>query len=236
MNYRVAIVEDNKAEAQLMEQYFHRYASGSKDTFQLLHFSDGSDFINNYKPIYDLVMMDVNLPKCNGLDASIALRKIDQSVALIFVTSMVQYAVRGYEVDAMDFLLKPVTYQVFTLKLQRALHRAQQNTSLELLIQLQDSVYRVPVSQIKYIEVRNHSLIYHTTEGNIESRGKLSDLEERLSNIQFIRCNRSYLVNLAFVKSIRGSQLVLDTEELQISRPKKAFVLEALNNYMGGGI
>ena len=236
MNYLIAVVEDIPAEAEVLESYFHRFSAAGQDTFQITRFGDGSAFLNNYQPIYDLVMMDVNLPKCNGMDAAACLRKIDQSVALIFVTSMVQYAVKGYEVDAMDFLLKPVSYQSFSLKLQRVLRRFRQNSGPEILIALQDGLCRVSASRIKYIEVTNHSLIYHTAEGDIASRGRLSDLEERLSDTQFVRCNRCYLVNLAFVRTVRGSSLLVDSEELQISRPKRAAVLEALNNYLGGGI
>lgn len=97
-------------------------------------------------------------------------------------------------------------------------------------------MYRISASRIKYIEVSNHTLIYHTTEGNFSSPGNLRDVEERLSSAQFIRCNRCYLVNLAFVRAVRGYTLVLDMDELQISRPKRAAVLEALNNYLGGEI
>lgn len=236
MQYRIEIVEDNPAEAELLESYFHRYCATGHDSFQIQRFHDGREFLNNYHPIYDLIMMDINLPKCNGLDAAVYLRKIDQSVALMFVTSMIQYAAKGYEVDVMDFLLKPVSYQSFSLKLQRALRRIEQHRTQEILVPLQDGLFRISISRLKYIEVTNHSLIYHTTEGNISSRGKLSELEARLNNPTFVRCNRCYLVNLAFVRSIQGSVLVVDTDYLQISRPKRAAVLEALNNYLCGGM
>ncbi len=236
MNYMIAIVEDNPEEADLLKQHFKRYAASSTDTFKLSFFDDGNKFLNTYHPIYDLVMMDINLPQCNGMDIAVSLRKIDQSVALVFVTSMVQYAVKGYEVDALDFLLKPVNYQSFRLKIQRLVFHFQRRRSPDLLIALQDGMLRMPSNRVKYIEVNNHSLIYHTTEGNFQSRGKLSDLENRMSDTQFVRCNRCYLVNLAFVRTMRGSLLEVDTEELQISRSKKAIVLEALNNYLGGGI
>lgn len=236
LNYMVAIVEDNPAEADLLESYFKRYSASCSDTFQLTRFQNGSEFLNNYQPIYNLIMMDVNLPKCNGMDASVCLRKIDQSVALIFVTSMIQYAVKGYEVDALDFLLKPVSYQNFSLKLKRALCYFRQSSNQEILIPLQDGVCRISTSRIKYIEVINHSLIYHTLDGDIPSKGKLSDLEDRLGSAHFVRCNRCYLVNLAFVRTVRGSVLIVDTDELQISRPKRAAVLEAMNNYLGGGV
>ena len=236
MTYMVAIVEDNDAEAAILESHFKRYQESADIQFSLTRFRDGSEFITNYHPVYDLVMLDVNLPKVNGMDAAICLRRVDPSVALIFVTSMIQYAVKGYEVDVMDFMLKPVSYQSFSQKMQRTIQRLQQRKGMDLLIPMQDGMYRISTSRIKYIEVTNHSLIYHTSEGDISTRGKLNDVEAQIHDPTFIRCNRCYLVNLAFVKTIRGSELVVDPDAWQISRPKRAAVLEALNNYLGGSV
>ena len=114
--------------------------------------------------------------------------------------------------------------------------RCHHNRHPDLLINIPDGLYRISTDRVKYIEVINHTLVYHTTEGVIQSSGNLKDIEGKLPAGQFIRCNRCYLVNLAFVRAVRGYRLVLDMEELQISRPKRAAVLEALNNYLGGGI
>lgn len=236
MEYNIAVVEDEAAEAELLRSYFQQYSKEHGYTFHVRLFQDGRAFLTGYQPVYDLVLMDINLPLVNGLEAAAELRRLDQSVALIFVTSMARYAAKGYEVDAMDFILKPITYQNFSIKLQRVLRRCRQNYNPELLIHIKDGIYRISAARIKYIEITNHSLIYHTTEGDLSSSGNLKDVEAQLNSSHFIRCNRCYLVNLAFVRAVRGSILVVDTNELQISRPKRAAVLEALNNYLGGGV
>ena len=169
------------------------------------------------------------------MDTAECLRQLDLSVALVFVTNLARYAAKGYAVDAMDFLLKPVSYASFAVTVQRALLRCRYNHQPDLLINIPDGVYRISVSRIKYIEVTNHTLVYHTTEGTLTSAGNLKDVENRLPAGQFVRCNRCYLVNMAFVRAVRGHRLVLDMDELQISRPKRAAVLDALNNYLGGG-
>lgn len=235
MEYVVAIVEDVPAEAEALERCFQRYSSMCGDCFDIRVFHNGNEFILNYHPMFDLVMMDINMPQCNGMDASIALRKMDQNVALIFVTSMIQYAAKGYEVEAVDFVLKPVNYQSFAMKLQRVLRRIAVMRSSDIALSTQYGMHRIAVSRIKYIEVTNHSLIYHTTEGNVVTSGRMSDAESRLSKAGFIRCSRCYLVNPAFVQAVQGSVIVIGEEQLQISRPKRASVLEALNRYYGGG-
>ena len=235
MRRMIAIVEDDPAEAELLKSHFARYAPGSGEEFDIKWFQTGGAFLNAYQPIYDLVLMDIDLPGINGMDTAECLRQMDHSVALVFVTNLARYAAKGYAVDAMDFLLKPVSYSGFAVTVQRALLRCRHNHQPDLLINIPDGVYRISTSRIRYIEVNNHTLAYHTTEGVLTSPGNLKDVEHRLPAGQFVRCNRCYLVNLSFVRAVRGHRLVLDTGELQISRPKRAAVLDALNNYLGGG-
>ena len=180
--------------------------------------------------------MDIDLPGISGMATAEKLRLVDRAVTLIFVTNLARYAAKGYSVEAMDFLLKPVPYPSFAATLQRALMRCRHNRHPDLLINIPDGLYRISTDRVKYIEVINHTLVYHTTEGVIQASGNLKDIEGRLPASQFIRCNRCYLVNLAFVRAVRGHRLVLDMDELQISRPKRAAVLEALNNDLGGGV
>lgn len=234
MTHLVALVEDNPAESELLQEYFRRYCSDNAVNIEVRWFTEGEKFLLNYQPIYDLVLMDINLRAMNGMETAARLRRLDQSVALIFITSMARYAIKGYEVDAMDYLLKPVAYPKFCSRIQRALCKCRQEQTQTILINISDGVYRIATSRIKYVEVADHCLVYHTTEGNLNTYGKLKDVEERLDKTQFIRCNRCYLVNLAFVRAVRGFTLVVDGEELQISRPKRNAVMEALNDYLGG--
>lgn len=236
MNYNIAIVEDEAKEAQTLRSYFSRLSTSSDDSFQVRWFKTGGEFLSSYQPVYDLVLMDINLPDLSGMDVAGYLRKLDQSVVLMFVTSMAQYAVKGYEVDALDFLVKPVSYTTFALKLKRALAKCASKQNRELLISVSDGVYRTSASRIKYVEISSHSLVYHTTDGMLNAYGSLKQLEETLDPRQFVRCNRCYLVNLAYVRAVQGSMVSVDGELLQISRPKRTAFLEALTNYLGGGI
>ena len=215
----IALIEDSPAEAELIQEYCKRFSAENSVNIDVKWFPKGETFLRDYQPIYDLVLMDINLPALNGMDTAARLRRLDSSVALIFITSMARYAIRGYEVEAMDFLLKPVSYPMFSARIQRALRKSSQEQPQTLLINMSDGVYRIASTRIKYVEVTDHYLVYHTTEGNLNTYGKLKDVEEKLDKTQFIRCNRCYLVNLAYVRAIRGNTLVVDGDELQISRP-----------------
>lgn len=188
MTHLIALVEDSPAEAELIQEYCRRFGADNSINLDVKWFPQGETFLRNYQPIYDLVLMDINLPALNGMDAALRLRRLDSSVALIFITSMARYAIRGYEVDAQDFLLKPVSYPMFCTRIQRALRKSRQEQTQTVLINMSDGVYRISSSRIKYVEVADHYLVYHTTEGNLNTYGKLKDVEEKLDKTQFIRC------------------------------------------------
>lgn len=232
----VAIVEDTQSEADNLREYFSRYAQEKGMEFKITHFPSAEQFLDKYNPVYDLVLMDIGLPKINGMEAAALLREVDETVTLIFVTNMAQFAVRGYEVDAFDFVVKPVSYSNFALKLQRALNKLGTRKDTEVIISISDGLYRISSSQIKYIEISGHKMIYHTTNGTIKAYGNLKEVESILNGKMFVRCNSCYLVNLNFVHAIRGYMVVVDTDELQISRPRKKAFVQAVNDYLGGGI
>lgn len=232
----VAIVEDTQSEADTIKDYFSRYTAEKDIDFKITHFPTAEQFLEKYCPIFDLVLMDIGLPGMGGMEAAACLREMDDTVTLIFVTNMAQFAVRGYEVDAFDFVVKPVSYSNFVLKLQRALNKLGTRRDTEVIISISDGLYRVSSSQIKYIEISGHKMIYHTTSGTIKAYGNLKEVESVLNAKMFVRCNSCYLINLNFVRAIRGYVVVVDADELQISRPRKKAFVQAVNDYLGGGI
>lgn len=235
MNYRIAIVEDNQKDAEMLAQHFAKFEKENPSYhFALERFETGDQFLFQYHPVYDMVILDISMPGTNGMDVAAALRQIDRTVLLIFVTSLASYAVRGYEVDAFDFVLKPVTYPSFTLKMKRALNRLQPVHGEELLIRLRDGFRRLPASQIIYVEILDHDLRFHTLSEEVGSYGNLKQIEQALDSRLFCRCSSSYLVNLSYVQSVRGSTVFVGGVELPLSRSKRKAFIEALNNYVGG--
>ena len=103
----VAIVEDEKQAADRLCSLFCRYERERGEKFRVVVFSDPVTFLANYSPDYELIMMDIDMPDLNGMDAVRKLREADREVMVIFVTNLAQYAVKGYEVDAFDFIVKP---------------------------------------------------------------------------------------------------------------------------------
>ena len=116
---KIAIVENEPEQADLLSGYIARYSQESGIKCQVVTFSNGLEFISGYTPGFDAVFMDIKMPLIDGMEAAEKLRKIDEDVVLIFVTNMAQLAIKGYKVNAMDFIVKPVTYFDFSLEMDK---------------------------------------------------------------------------------------------------------------------
>ena len=233
---RIAIVEDNNAAAQRLNDCLGRYARENSKEFAIDIFRDAIPFLERYRQPYDLIFMDIDLPGMNGMEAASRLRQIDQRAVLIFVTNLVRFALKGYEVDAMDYLIKPIQYGMFALKLHRAVARCEENTD-SILVTQQSGVQRLGLGNLLYVEVRGHKLLFHTEKGEaISGSGTLMEVEEKLRGKGFLRCNKCYLINQKHVAAVQGNNLMLsDGTELLISRQRKKGFLTELADAMGSG-
>lgn len=231
---KVAIVEDEREAAKKLVSFFNRYSGEHSVLFETHCYSDGESFIEGYEG-FDMVLMDIELSGMNGLDTVRRLRGLDNDIMVIFVTNMAQFAVQGYEVEAFDFMVKPVSYYSFSLRLGRALKRLKTRRSKDLWVSVTHSgKRRISSSDIKYVEVMGHKITYHTAVGNFESSGSMQKVQEELKGLPFELCNRCYLVNLKYVTGISGFVLSVGGEELQISHLKRNEFLKKLNMYMSG--
>lgn len=229
----VAIVEDEKEAAEILLGYLDRYTKEKGAEFHPLCYENPIKFLANYTSNYDIVFMDIELPDLNGMETARKMREIDKTVALVFVTNMAQFAIKGYEVDAFDFIVKPVTYFDFALKLERAIDRMSGRTGVKIMVSVDDALKCITADEIKYVEIIKHRLIYHTTSGTFEAYGTLKKVAPALLSADFAKCNNCYLVNLRYVSGVKGYTVTVGGDELQISHPKKKEFIKALNNYLG---
>ena len=170
----------------------------------------------------------------NGMTAAELIRREDPEVIIIFITNLTQYAIRDYAVDALDYVLKPVTYFAFSQRMDRAMDRLSRRVSHYITVPVKGGTQKLDVSQIRYVESQGHSLVFHLKGSEISSSGTMTELDEQLAPYGFSRCNKGYLVNLEYVDAIQGGCAVTGQDRLLISRGRKAPFLEALTNHVGG--
>ena len=231
---RVAIVED---EAEIREQlmgYVQRYTRQYGTAFEVKTFADGLEILEDYRPAYDLILLDIEMKHLDGMETARRIRELDPEVRLVFITNMAQYAIKGYAVGALDYVLKPVPYFAFSQQLQKVEAQLRRRTRHYLAVPVEGGLRRLDTSRIYYIESEGHRVHFYTEEGDFAAPGALKALEEKLADRPFARCNSGYLVNLAQVQAVQQNTVEVGPYELQVSRPKRKSFLAALTDYIGG--
>ena len=231
---QVAIVEDDEQERARLKECLAFLENDSDLSFAVTEFAAGTVFLDHYQPVYDIVFMDIEMPGISGMETAKELRSLDGDVILIFVTNMAQYAIFGYEVEALDYILKPVNPYSFALKVRRAAARTVRRTDDYIQVRTEGETVSVRKSSIRYMEVYGHYVLYHTTEGDLSEYTTLKEAAGKVNRPSFVNVNRSVLVNLRYVSSVSRDTVLVGEEKLIISRPQKKAFLEAMSEYMGG--
>jgi len=229
-----AVVDDAPLDAKRLETLILGYGKEHGLSFAVDCYSSPVRFLSEFKGQYDLIFLDMEMPLMNGMSLAREIRKNDESVALIFVTNFSQYAINSYEVQAMDYLVKPVEARSFVPKFERALSRLRQQSQKNILLKTETGIRKVDLEEVSYVEVRGHYLFFHTTEGIFKVRGLMKNLVGNPDfQKDFYLCNRGYLVNLNAVTGVDGLRILLGKESIAMSRLKKSEFMDALASYYG---
>ena len=164
---KVAIVEDEVQSQEILKRCLDKYARAHNIIMESVVFKSGLDLVSEYAADYDVIFMDIMMSFMDGIETAKVLRKLDERVPLIFVTNMPKFAIKGYEVAALDYCLKPLQYYVFLMKMKRALQCVERNEDKHIIINTGNGKKRVSVNSIEFVEITNHSLRWHIAGGEV---------------------------------------------------------------------
>lgn len=229
---RIAIVDDKKGIQQQLGEFIKTYSTNQQIPITVTYFSNGLEIVDNYRSNFDVIYFDVQMPIMDGMTAAKKIRQVDENVIIVFLTNYVQWAVEGYSVNAFDFILKPLSYFVFTEHFKK-IQRKILESNKSILIKNKNGMIRILLNNLYFVESNGHYLIFHTVEKDIETIDSMKKIESELASKNFFRCNNGYLVNLAHVNNFTGNIVQVGHYDLQISRPRKKLFIQALTNYLG---
>lgn len=231
---KVGIVDDEQKERDTLGEFFHRLQKENHEEIVVQEYSDGESLMEQYDFSCDLICLDIELGGKSGIDTAKEIRKIDENVILIFITNMAQLAIRGYEVQALDFIVKPISYYPFSIKMRSVINLVNSRKNMNIVLTIPGGIQKISTDQLYYTEVNGHYLYYHTSNGIFKQKASMKELEDKLEGLSFKRCNNCYLINLKYVDSVNKDDVQIAGEWLKISRSRKREFLQALANYMGG--
>lgn len=232
---KVAVIDDSREDSNRIREYLEQFQKETGRIFQIMIYNSSLDFLEEYQGEYDVIFLDIEMPGCSGLEVAKEIRDKDKAVGIIFVTSMAQYAIEGYEVNAIDFIVKPVGYFNFSMKLENAFRFFEQHKEKNILVNSRDGILRMTVSDLVYIEKERDFLVFYTRNETIKERGSIKAIKEKLADLFFSECTSGCLINLNYVKRIGKDTVTLMTgTELPLSRRSKKQFTEDYINFMGG--
>lgn len=230
---RVAIVEDEDLYANQLIEFVNKFKEETGEVFHIVRFRDGDEIVEGYTGTYDIIFMDIQMEFMDGMTTAEKIRELDSEVIIMFITNMTSYAIRGYQVDALDYIVKPIDYFSFRKKIERAIEKIVKKERPTISIRIKSDVMRIQTNDIYYIESDRHNLIYVTKKGTYKSRASMQEAEDFLVKYGFFRSNKSYLVNLQYVEGVIDGCCIINGSNLLISRARKANFMVAMTNYMG---
>ena len=229
----IAVVDDEKAFSTKLSQMLRRWGDAHNMEMEITCFEDGIDIADDFKSKWDIIFLDIQMKLLDGLTTARRIRTCDSEVVLIFVTTMAQYAINGYEVDAFDYILKPLSYPQFELRMNKAVKEVEKKkTHSYIFLKKYSDTVKISTDDILYIEVAGHTLRFITTGETYEKRETIGEAEEELAGLPFARCSLSFLVNLKRIDRVSKDSVFISGHELPISRNRKKEFLQIFSDYL----
>ena len=202
------------------------------ETFMIAEFDCGESLVRALNDsVFDIIFLDIEMKDLDGVATAREIRKRTSAPEIIFVTSYPDFVFQGYEVQALNYILKPYQKEKIISVLHTALERLGRDSEKYYMVESRGQTLRLPLSRIKYFFSDRRSVNAVTAEETHTFYGKLSELETELPE-NFVRIHNRYLVNLKYVQSIQGNSVQMAGEELPVSRSCKQDLAIAFAKYM----
>lgn len=231
---KIAIVDDSKEDIDHCVNLLERFSKETGQEIEASTFLFGDEFLEKFKSQYDIIFLDVNLGSSNGIEIAKKIRAVDEDVVLFFVTNLSRYATEGYVVHAFDYVLKPLTYESFYLKIDNAVRAlSAKKESASIIVPTKAGFTKVVLDDTDYVEIFSHDVVFHGPNGDVTTTGTLKTYEQKLAPYDFIRCNSCYLVNAKrIVKIFKYQVFFANGEFVEISHPKKKKFIQEFKDYI----
>ena len=208
MRYKIAVCDDDSADREFLLSLVHLWARENRWEIQLDDFPSAEAFLFHYveEPDYDILLLDIEMQKMDGVTMAKAVRAENETVQIIFVTGYSEYIAEGYEVAALHYLMKPLAQEKLFAVLERAVQKLKKNERT-LVLERMGEVIRIPFFEIRNLEAQQNYVTVHGKQ-EVSVKKPLGEVAGQLDE-RFFRMGRSYVVNLAYVQKATKTEVYL---------------------------
>ena len=225
----IAIVEDDERTRKQLSTYIRHFYEGNESLYSITEYADGDDILADCSSGFDLILLDIQMPRIDGMRTAEAIRKLDEDVCLVFVTNLGNYAIQGYAVNATDFILKPVNELMLAAVLKKVEKILSRRKKHYVMLPTDRGLARLDIGTISYAEASGHQMVIHADSGEYRLRSTVGELETQLQGGDLFRCNSGLLVNLRRVQNVHHSNVTVGDVTLPISRSRYREFMDALS-------
>lgn len=213
---KIAICDDEPYYVEKTKDYISNYFKLKKIKFELCTFTNPTELLKSDLTAYNLAFLDVDMPDFNGIEIGTQLRRANNRIILIYVSALVQYAIDGYSVHAFQYLLKQDLESTMTQCMDDVLQRLP-TMAATFLLPTDLGGLDIPLSDILYFEVQNHTITVHTqrkARSVWTYNGIIAQVEAELTGEGFLRIYKSYLVNMEHITKMSNNTVLLSSGEI----------------------
>lgn len=230
----IAICDDEKNFVAYLSDLLGQYAAETGEKIRITPYYDGMDLTEGYDTTIDLIFLDIQMKLMDGLKTAEHIRRLDENVGIIFLTTLTQYGLEGYKYQAFNYIIKPMKYVRLKAEMNQWLKKHRRNDSPAITVSNDSGKYKIFLNSLRYAETFNRNLLLHTEQENIICYRSMKELERELESHGFVRCHTSYLVNLSYVKGMKKLELeLISGETIPISQPRRKELTQKLTEYWG---
>ena len=233
----VAICDDEEVYVESLAKELERYSREQNKEIKIVKFTKALHFLDQSRDTYELIFRDIKMPQVDGLEAAEDIRRRDDKVSIMFLTSYMQRAADGYGVAAEAFIQKPIQYNRLKKELDKWYIKHMQVEEPYIVLQNSDGKYKIFIKSLKYIETSGRNILVHTTQKNIKIAKSMKEMQRELEPMGFYKCHNSFLVNVRFVDYVNKTEVGLISHEmLPVSKAKRKTFVDSVAVFWGTGL
>lgn len=232
----IAICDDMEMDRKHIEGLIQDYCTSLNCEISIMTFSSGEEINKHYiyeNSRFDIIFLDIYMGGDNGIKTAQMIREVDMLVKIIFITTSVEHALDSFSVFPFNYLVKPIKKEIFNKVFENAILTIDKEKQKSITVKMDDQIHTIFYKDIKYLDSAGKKINIHTKNTIIHFYSKLDDVEAAIGDERFLRCHKSFLVNMDFISSVEDySFILMDRIEVPIKQRAYANIKRRYYTYL----